>query len=162
MIERNEIEQVSRLEVPPAKKSEREIKHAIRVRLGRMPDVLLYNNPVGVVEVGRDLRNVLARLLGLLRSMRVDDALGLLTSTLATKGRMMVFGLAPGSSDLIGIGPGGQFLALEVKTSTGRASKEQKQFIALVHRYGGTGAIVRSADEAVAVIETMRRERAND
>jgi hypothetical protein len=146
-----------------ATKPERVIKYEIREALGRMPDVLLYNNPVGVVEVGRDLRNVLARLLGLMRSGRLDDALGLITSTLATKGRMVVFGLAPGSSDLIGIGPGGIFLAIEVKTATGRPSKAQRQFADLVHRYGGACSFCRSAAEAVAVIETMRqRERENE
>lgn len=71
---------------------------------------------------------------------------------------MVEFGLAVGASDLIGIGPGGRFLALEVKTPRGRVRPEQVTFKALVGRYGGVAEVVRSVDDAVAVVEQMRAE----
>lgn len=61
-------------------------------------------------------------------------------------------GLCVGSADLIGIAPGGRFLAIEVKTSTGRPSKEQTRFIAAVARAGGVAGIARSVDEALSFL----------
>lgn len=69
-------------------------------------------------------------------------------------------GLCRGSSDLIGwttitIGPEmvGQkiavFTAIEVKSETGRVSKDQLNFIATVKEAGGLSGVVKSADEAV-------------
>lgn len=72
-------------------------------------------------------------------------------------GRTQRFGLCVGSSDLIGIGPGGRFLALEVKTERGRVSPEQQRFIDLVNARGGIGAVVRSPEQARAVVEAARR-----
>jgi hypothetical protein len=106
--------------------TEREIKHAIRVALGRLPDVALWNNAVAVVTLD--------------------------------SGRTMPVGLGKGSSDLIGIGPGGRFLALEVKTATGRVTADQRRFIELVRKLGGISAAVRSPAEALAVIESARFE----
>ncbi len=73
------------------------------------------------------------------------------------------FGLAIGSSDLIGftskvITPDmvGQtvaiFTALEVKTPTGKVSPAQTKFVDMVNKLGGIGAIVRSVDDAVNVV----------
>jgi len=74
-------------------------------------------------------------------------------------GTRVRYGLAPGSSDLIGwrsvvITPEmvGQrvavFVAVEVKTATGRATPQQLNFIQQVQQAGGIAGIVRSADEA--------------
>lgn len=69
------------------------------------------------------------------------------------------FGLCVGSSDLIGIlKPSGRFIALEIKTSTGRLSKEQELFIQLVRRMGGVAEVVRSVEEAKNAIERANRE----
>lgn len=65
-------------------------------------------------------------------------------------------GMVPGASDLIGVGPGGRFIALEVKTTTGRVSDEQKMFMELVRKKGGFAAVVRSVDEALAAVRRMR------
>lgn len=68
-------------------------------------------------------------------------------------GRMRQFGLVPGASDLIGIVRGtGRFIALEVKTATGRTSAEQDQFLALVRTLGGFGAVVRSVEDAIEAV----------
>jgi hypothetical protein len=75
-------------------------------------------------------------------------------------GRMVVFGLCVGSSDLIGIvrrADGvGVFLALEVKDASGRASAEQIMFIDLVRRYGGVSGVVRSVEDAMVFLEEAR------
>ncbi len=73
------------------------------------------------------------------------------------------FGLCVGSSDLIGwktmtvtpemVGTKiAVFCAVEVKTATGRASKEQKNFIDKLTNDGGFAGIARDADEAAAVV----------
>ena len=72
-------------------------------------------------------------------------------------------GLCEGSSDLIGwvsreITPDmvgkriAQFLAVETKSPKGRASSEQKNFIAAVKKAGGAAGIARTEAEAWAVI----------
>lgn len=110
-------------QTPPT--AEREVQHAIRVALGREPDLTLWRNNTGALK----------------------DA----------NGRAVRFGLAVGSSDLIGIlAPAGRLVALEVKTATGRTSPEQDLFLALVRRRGGFAAVVRSADDAVAALARAR------
>lgn len=69
-----------------------------------------------------------------------------------TNARMMTFGLCVGSSDLVGIAPGGRFLAVEVKTPKGRPTKEQLRFIEAVRNAGGIAGIARSVDEALDLI----------
>lgn len=69
-----------------------------------------------------------------------------------TEARMMPYGLCVGSSDLIGVAPDGRFLAVEVKTATGRVSKEQQTFIDVVRRAGGRAGIARSVDEALELV----------
>lgn len=78
-------------------------------------------------------------------------------------GKWIKFGLCPGSSDLIGIRKLkitqdmvgqeiGQFVALEIKTDTGKARPDQYTFLDHVNERGGLGAIVRSTDEAVELL----------
>lgn len=62
------------------------------------------------------------------------------------------FGLCVGSSDLIGIAPGGQFLAVEIKTAKGRATPEQIRFIEAVRARGGIAGIARSPEDALALL----------
>lgn len=61
----------------------------------------------------------------------------------------------PGAADLIGIYRG-RFVAVEVKTPTGRLSPEQKTFAALVERHGGIYVVLRSVDDANAWLATLR------
>ena len=86
---------------------------------------------------------------------------------LVKHGRVVDFGVCnPGGSDLIGWMPVkitadmvgrtvAVFLSLEVKTPTGRATDDQKNFIAAVRRAGGLAGVVRSPDEAVAVCNPL-------
>ena len=62
------------------------------------------------------------------------------------------FGLCVGSSDLIGLTPTGQFLAVEIKTPTGKATPEQLRFIEAVRARGGIAGIARSPAEALALL----------
>jgi hypothetical protein len=69
-----------------------------------------------------------------------------------TDARMIRFGLAVGSSDIVGIAPCGRFLAIEIKTSKGRATKEQLRFIEVVNKAGGISGIARSVEDALKLI----------
>lgn len=65
------------------------------------------------------------------------------------RGQWVRFGIAnPGGSDLIGWTSSGRFLAIEVKTATGRATDEQRQFIAAVRAAGGYAGIARTPEQA--------------
>jgi hypothetical protein len=73
-------------------------------------------------------------------------------------------GLCKGSSDLIALQPVvitesmlgptiGRFVAVEVKAPKGRATPEQRNFLAHVAGRGGAAGIARSPSEALAIIE---------
>lgn len=66
-------------------------------------------------------------------------------------GRPIRYGLCVGSADLIGVAPDGKFLAVEVKTATGRTSEAQDRFIAAVLRLGGRAGVARSPEGAVRI-----------
>ena len=79
-------------------------------------------------------------------------------------GRLVTFGLARGSADLIGwrtvtITPDmiGQrvavFTSIEVKTPTGRIRPEQQAWIGAVHGAGGIAGVARSVPDALAILE---------
>ncbi len=66
---------------------------------------------------------------------------------------MMQFGLCVGSADIIGIHKAtGRFIAIEVKTETGRATKEQLNFIEQVRAAKGIAGIARSVQDALDLI----------
>jgi hypothetical protein len=78
------------------------------------------------------------------------------------RGRVVCFGLAKGSSDLIGwktveITPDmvgmtvAVFTAIEVKDQ-GRATPEQRRFISCVQQAGGFAGVARSVDEAKEIM----------
>lgn len=79
------------------------------------------------------------------------------------QGRFVRFGLATGSSDLIGlrkvtITPDmvgqevGVFCAVEVKSPTGKPTAEQLRFIQCVRGFGGFAGVARSVEEAANII----------
>ncbi len=61
-------------------------------------------------------------------------------------GRPVRFGLA-GSSDILGVLPGGRFLAVECKAPGGRTTDLQDQFLDSVTQAGGLALVVRSMDD---------------
>jgi hypothetical protein len=81
----------------------------------------------------------------------------------AADGRRIQYGLAKGSSDLIGwrtikITPEmigldlAQFVSLEVKSPRGKVRPEQINWLRAVNDAGGIAAIVRSAEEAREIL----------
>ena len=80
-------------------------------------------------------------------------------------GRMVQFGLARGSADLIGwrtlvVTPEmvGQriavFTSLEIKTPTGRLTPVQRNWLGAVQQAGGIAGVARSVGDALRIIET--------
>lgn len=66
-------------------------------------------------------------------------------------GRLIRYGLCKGSSDIIGLCADGTFLAVEVKTATGRIRPEQLTFIAAVQKAGGRAGVARSVEDALRI-----------
>jgi hypothetical protein len=60
-----------------------------------------------------------------------------------------------GSSDILGILPGGRFLAIEVKAKGGRVSPEQRNFLEQVRGLGGVAIIAYSFKD---IDEVLRLE----
>jgi hypothetical protein len=58
-------------------------------------------------------------------------------------GKFMSFGLK-GSSDILGVLPGGKILAIECKAKGGRMSPEQRQFLAEIRNLGGMAIVAKS------------------
>lgn len=87
--------------------------------------------------------------------------------------RFVRYGLGKGSADLVGIvamrvcngetldgeitfSTVGRVFALEVKSSTGRASLDQRRWGDAVRKVGGFYAIVRSVDDALSALKRAR------
>jgi hypothetical protein len=58
-------------------------------------------------------------------------------------GKFMSFGLK-GSSDILGILPGGRFIAVECKARGGRLSPEQRTFLTDIKALGGLAIVAKS------------------
>lgn len=80
-------------------------------------------------------------------------------------GRLVTFGLARGSADLIGwrtvvVTPDmvGQrlavFTSIEIKTPTGRLRPEQQAWLGVVRGAGGIACVARSVEDALQIIGT--------
>jgi len=107
---------------------ESQIQDAIRLELGRDPDLVLWRNNIGMAWM-RD-------------------------------GSPVRFGVGgPGAADLVGLYRG-RFVALEIKTPTGRQTPEQKTFQQLVERKGGIYVVMRSVEDARAWLASLRTEAA--
>ncbi len=122
--------------------SESEVQARIMLAVGALPGVRVFRNTVGqawqgeVVDHDRRARVLLMR-----------------------NPRAVTVGLATDSPDLVGwrsriITPAdvgrafAQFLGLEVKTATGRASPGQQNFLRVLNEAGALADIVRSPEEA--------------
>ncbi len=77
-------------------------------------------------------------------------------------GRAFRGGLGEGTADLVGIlAPGGWFLAIEVKSATGRPTEGQLGFLDTVQRFGGCALLVRSVEDAVAGVDAFLSSHAS-
>lgn len=72
--------------------------------------------------------------------------------------RVIRFGLN-GSGDLSGILMGGTRIEIEDKTKTGRQSKDQKSFQAMIERFGGLYVLARDEDDIERAIAARLVER---
>ena len=79
-------------------------------------------------------------------------------------GRWIHYGLCKGSSDYIGFTPYivrahdigrkiAVFTAIETKSSNGKATSEQENFISVVRDNGGIAGVIRTPDHAQSLIE---------
>jgi hypothetical protein len=68
--------------------------------------------------------------------------------------RFIRFGLK-GSSDIIGILPGGRFLAVECKSDAGRLSDAQRNFLEAVKEHGGIAIVAHSPED---IARALREE----
>ena len=108
--------------------TEAEILVAVRVALGREPDLVLWRNSVGLANQGRHRTR---------------------------------YGLCRGSADLVGIGPGGVFVAWELKAGRGHLTPEQARFLLLVTARGGHARVIRSVDDARQALDDLRNRARN-
>jgi hypothetical protein len=123
--------------------TEAEIQARIMLKLGSQPEARIFRNHVAEGWTGE--------------AVRQEDGLVLLRN--ARRGR---FGLCPGSTDLIGwrtivVTPDliGQriaaFLAVEVKSATGRPSDGQRLFVEAVRAAGGLAGVAKSPEQALLI-----------
>lgn len=70
--------------------------------------------------------------------------------------RVIKFGV-PGSPDIMGIGPQGKFLGVEVKTGSGVLRQEQIAFRDMVRRQGGIFIEARSIEDVVQLLQPTGR-----
>ncbi len=110
-----------------AEMKETEIVKAILLAVGNEPDFRLWRNNVGALP--------------------------------DVTGRVVTYGLAPGSADLIGVlAPWGRLIALEVKTHRkgSKQTEDQVNWEKVIHEMNGVYVVVRSAEDARAVLEWAR------
>lgn len=124
--------------------TEQNIKAQIQIELSKTHRVRLFNQPAGMAWMGE----IVAK----------DQTFITLKDF-----RPVKFGLAPGSSDLIGwqtmeneLGRIARFIAIEVKSQRGRVTEQQKRFIEAVIQAGGRAGVARSVDEAHEIIGGWR------
>jgi hypothetical protein len=73
-------------------------------------------------------------------------------------GRQFVRFGVPGQADLSGILPGGRRLEIEVKSPTGVQSDEQRDFQALIERFGGVYILARSVEDVRRRLQSLGYE----
>jgi hypothetical protein len=111
-------------------------------------DTRLWRNNVGTGWAGQATRVTAGNLRAIANTIQPGDLV-------VRNARPLHAGLCVGSSDLIGyrrVGNLAQFVALEVKSATGRATPEQTRFLDHISSAGGCAAVVRSVADADAVL----------
>ena len=111
--------------------------------------VRLWRNNVGTGWAGQATKVTGGNRQAIAASLRPGDVV-------IRRGRPLHAGLCVGSSDLIGyrvVDRVAQFVALEVKSATGRATAQQVQFLDHINAVGGLAGIARSVDDAAAILQ---------
>jgi len=131
---------------------ETNIMHRIMLALGKLPAVRMFRNNIGQAWIGKSHKFTTRQQIWVKPGDVIIEA-----------GRVFHAGLCKGSGDLIGlksiiITPEmvGKKIAVftsgEIKTDTGRVSKEQAAFINMVVNMGGIAFVARSEQEALEFI----------
>ena len=110
--------------------------------------VRLWRNNVGTGWAGQATKVTPGNLRAIAAGLRPGDVV-------IRQGRPLHAGLCVGSSDLIGyrvVDRVAQFVALEVKSATGRPTAQQVQFLDHIQAAGGLAGIARSVDDAAAIL----------
>jgi len=103
------------------------LKNEVLLSLGRRPDVLIWNNPTGLFV------------------------------PFGREGAPVKCG-NPGQADVLAVvAPRGRLVGIECKTGSGVQSDDQKNWQAALESRGGVYGVVRSVEEALALIETAKR-----
>ena len=141
----------------PGHRSESEVQSAVRLLVGQLPDVRVWRNSVGAGVIIEP-----SKLISILSKAGLAAAIKFVRSLSTFK-----FGLCNGSSDLVAIvAPMGRWLVLEIKEEDWRPAKsgklfkheeEQRQWIALVRKFGGVGGFVTCEAQAMELVEEARR-----
>ena len=111
--------------------------------------VRLWRNNVGTGWAGQATKVTGGNLRTVSQALRPGDVV-------IRQGRPLHAGLCVGSSDLIGyrqVDGVAQFVALEVKSPTGRPTAQQVQFLDHIQSAGGLAGIARSVDDAAAILQ---------
>jgi hypothetical protein len=127
--------------------SEHEIQQRVLLAHGSGP-VRLFRNNVGTGWAGQATRVTAGNLQAIAHTLRPGDVV-------VRSGRPLHAGLCVGSSDLIGyrrVDGVAQFVALEVKSATGRPTPEQTRFLDHISSAGGCAAVIRSVEDAHSVL----------
>ncbi len=106
----------------------------IKAAYGALPDMRIWDNKTMGVWVGE----------------KVGSTRG--GNVVLRRARFVKVGLATGSSDLIGIAPGGLFLAVEAKTGKARPGPQQKRFIEVVNDLGGVAGVARNVEDMETIL----------
>ena len=112
-------------------------------------NVRLWRNNVGTGWAGQATKVTSGNLRAIAAGLRPGDVV-------IRQGRPLHAGLCVGSSDLIGyrqVNGIAQFVALEVKSATGRPTAQQVQFLDHINAVGGLAGIARSVDDAAAILQ---------
>jgi hypothetical protein len=81
---------------------------------------------------------------------------GMLRAEYKGKERVVRYGFR-GSSDILGIGPGGVLVCVECKTATGRLSAYQHAFLQEIRERGGIAVVVRPTDYTEVITEALAK-----
>lgn len=81
---------------------------------------------------------------------------GLIVLKDGNKSRAVKMGIA-GASDIIACSPEGKFIAIECKSSKGKLTEKQKNFLKEVSLKGGEALVVKSIDELIDYIENRKK-----
>jgi len=74
--------------------------------------------------------------------------------------RPVYFG-KPGSADILGVLPGGRFIAVECKSKKGKLSDKQELFLAEVEQLGGVAIVAKSVDDVIKGVENRNGLRSS-